>query len=63
MAISDRQQLKQRALDALESAAYDPQKMVLIHTGAASIITLLTAGATSGDLRCSLKLKVQSLTA
>ena len=46
MAISDRQQLKQRAQDALESAAYDPKKMVLIHTGAASIITLLTAGAT-----------------
>ena len=43
MAISDRQLLKQRAHEALESASYDPQKMVLIHTGAASIVTLLTA--------------------
>lgn len=43
MAISDRQLLKQRARDALESASYDPQRIVLIHTGAASIVTLLTA--------------------
>lgn len=43
MAISDRQLLKQRAHEALESASYDPQRIVLIHTGAASIVTLLTA--------------------
>ena len=43
MAISDRQLLKQRARDALKSASYNPQRIVLIHTGAASIVTLLTA--------------------
>lgn len=43
MGISDRQYLKQQAHSALESASYDPKKLVLIHTAAASVVTLLTA--------------------
>lgn len=45
MGISDRQLLKQRARSALENASYDPKKLVLIHTAAASAVTLLTAVA------------------
>ena len=44
MGISDRQLLKQRAQGALESASYDPKRIVLIHTGAVAAVTLLTAG-------------------
>ena len=43
MGISDRQLLKQRAQSALDNASYDPKKLILIHTAAASIVTLLTA--------------------
>ena len=43
MGISDRQYLNQQAHSALESASYDPKKLVLIHTAAASVVTLLTA--------------------
>jgi len=43
MGIINRQLLKQKAHTALTNASYDPQKMVLIHTAAASIVTLLTA--------------------
>ena len=43
MGISNRQLLKQKAHHALENASCDPQKIVLLHTAAASIVTLLTA--------------------
>ena len=43
MGISDRASLKQRAHSALQSASCDPKKVVLIHTAAASAVTLLSA--------------------
>lgn len=43
MGISDRNLLKQQAKNALQSASCDPKKLVLIHTAAASALTLITA--------------------
>ena len=43
MGISDRSSLKYRAKDALRQAAYDPKKLVLIHTAAMSVLTLIAA--------------------
>lgn len=43
MGISNRNLLKQQAKNALQNASYDPKKLVLIHTAAAAILTLITA--------------------
>ena len=41
MDIHDRRSLKNAAADTLQSAAIDPKKQVLLHTGAVLILSLL----------------------
>ena len=43
MTISDRRGLKQAARQAIAQATYDPKKLILIHTGASAVLSLVLA--------------------